>query len=360
MKQQTEPSGLKRWWELELVLLIFDCLDMSASIPSLGLVCSEWHRFALSPRFWKSLNLSGKMAHRIQTHKLSLRRWRHIDNLRIYVGLDSDPRRTLSVLHKLKAECGSNQIRSVALHIFGFDAPEITEQLLQSLKTLIYANRASIESLCLECGHGLKTSVWPESESTVFPRLTHLSLDRVGRLQCDTLRLAHFPHLTHIAINYAGLREHHFLELAARCPHLRYLSIFMLEHEWLDAETTLRVLSAFPNLIGLQFEYPRFEAQTHFFVELAHRLPKLETMYFWWWSITEAHFDAILSHFGCLQQIGFAYSNISTRFLEEHPAELKVGLYGYRLDAMTEDALPHKYTRNAEDIAALFAAPCFD
>jgi len=355
-------SALKRWWELELVLLIFDCLDVRSNASTLCAVCSAWHGFALSPRFWKSLDLSGKMAQRIETHKLSLRRWRNIEHLRIYVGLDTDPRRTLIVLRRLRSECRANQIRSVSLHIFGFDAPEITEALLQSLKALIAANRASIAALCLECGHGLSTSVWPDT-AAVFPALTHLSLDRVGRLQCDTLRFAHFPRLTHIAINYAGLRECHFFALAARCPHLRFLSVFMLEHEWLSAERTLHVLSAFPRLTALQLEYPRFEAQTHFFVELAQRLPQLQTLYVWWWSIAQQHFAAIVTHFECLSQLGFAYSNISTRFVDDfvaaHPTELKVGLYGYRLDARTEHALPRKYARNAEEIAALFASPSF-
>ena len=364
----------KEWWEMEFVIKIFEFLDIASNITSISLVCNQWHTFSFNHSLWTSFRIDSKMITNIHTFSISLIRWKRIKTLSIHIGLDIDPFHAFEVLERLEFQCKCTEIINLSLHVFGFDGAQIIDRLLYCIKRLMVRNSHCIKRLSMEFGHGLTVSCLPNPTTIAFEHITHLILERIGfcRLNSVNLWSSLFPNITHLSINYAGLTESVFVDFS-HCQHIEFLSIFMLEHEWMTIPRTIEMLSLFPRIIGLQLEYPRFEANEHFFEEIAVKLPKIEVLYFWWWSLLEAHYDIILRSFSKLKKLGFAYSSISTQFIEEHPlteSKEQIGLYGNLwnmntvnilqidddndVNAERGSAVPNVYIQNADDIASLF------
>jgi len=364
----------KEWHEMEFVIKIFEFVEIEHSIINISLVCKQWHKFSLHQSLWSSLMIDSKMITKIHTFSIKLNRWKRINTLSIYVGLDINLFRALEVLEKMECECHCSQIMDLSLHVFGFDDSQIIDRILYCIKKLMVRNHQSIKRLSMEFGHGLTVSCLPNPQSIAFEHITHLMLERIGlcRIKTTNLWSSLFPNITHLSINYAGLTESDFRDFS-KCQRIKFLSIFMLEHDWMTVTKTIEILSLFPNIIGLQLEYPRFEANNHFFEQIAIKLPKIEVLYFWWWSLTQTHFDIILHSFANLKKLGFAYSSISTKYIEKHPLTQrleKIGLYGNLWDMNTVNVLEieedemkmtkkskisNVYIENADKIATLFS-----
>ena len=361
--ENIKQKCIKNWWEMELVMNILEFVDIKKNLSNICLVCKKWNEMSKNPLLWRTLSLNTKMINNLhETTNVNLYRWRNIYELNVYIGLDMDLRKACNILYTLQNQCKFvNNIKNLSLHVFGFEAfggSQIVYKLLQSLRLLFQSNTDSIIELRMEYGHGLTGYLFPDDMNISFKNLKHLFFERINHksnLQQNNIKwTAKFPNITKLSINYANLLFEDFIDISDNCRNLKYLSMFMLEHEWITRIKMIEILKLFPDLLGLQFEYPRFEPTCEFFIDFSICCPNIEVLYFWWWSIVDEHYDVIIECFRNLKYLGFAYSSISSEYIENHALTKqldKLGLYG---NLLAPTCVADKYLKNADYITAIF------
>eukprot|EP01084_Bolivina_argentea_P080913 146528_1 len=96
---------LREWWEMEFAVRIFQFVNINKNLTNISLVCKQWHKYSTNTILWKSLNIDTNMIRNINKFNTSLTRWKNIQHLHIYIGLDVNPCDALNVLQKLENEC---------------------------------------------------------------------------------------------------------------------------------------------------------------------------------------------------------------------------------------------------------------
>ena len=119
---------IKNWWEMDFLTKIFELTNIEENVATLSLVCKRWNDECNNPLLWNSLILRTSTVNNL--YPISLSRWKSIEILDIYIGLDVDPFLAYNILNRLENEYKCRSIRKLSIHIFGFDGASIIDQLL--------------------------------------------------------------------------------------------------------------------------------------------------------------------------------------------------------------------------------------
>ena len=165
------------------------------------------------------------------------------------------------------------------------------------------------------------------------------------------------PNLKLLAINYHNLTQHEFEQICQHCTRLELLEVFMLEHEWLTQEVFLNCVSQLKHLKGLQIEYPRFDATAEFFEELNQRIPQLNILCTWWWTVQAEHVKLIIDQFKNLTDLALAFCDIDPFSIEKSiiaNKHTKITRFGYQGAVVRSNPKLERLKIRADSISNMF------
>lgn len=165
------------------------------------------------------------------------------------------------------------------------------------------------------------------------------------------------PNLKLLSINYHNFSQAEFEQICETCSRLEMLEIFMLEHEWLTQDIFFDCISQLKHLKGLQIEYPRFDANMEFFVELNQRVPNLNILCAWWWTVKTDHVHFIINQFKHLTDLALAFCDINPFKIEKFiisNKQTKITRFGYQGANIRSNPKLERLRIRADSISNMF------